>query len=61
MGKYMKTYTIHGDRATNFSYAYRVPEEVNDKKHKNIARLCLGKLILHCLKEKGQCYFYAEL
>ena len=65
VGQFMEGYTIVGDKDTEFSYEYTISEHVNSSitklQREQIARLCLGKVIAHCVAEKGECNFIAEL
>lgn len=65
VGQFMEGYTILGDKNGEFSYDYTIQEGINSSitptQREQIARLCLGKLIYHCVIEKGECMFYAEL
>jgi len=55
-GKYIESYELQ-DTEYNVTLKKNVPSE-----HLlPLARLCLGKQILHCLKENNSCYFSAEI
>ena len=63
VGQFMAGYTIEGEE--EFTYTYTIPTELNNtitsEQRTLIARLCLGKLIAHCLDKKGECCFFAEI
>jgi hypothetical protein len=62
VGAYMDSYGIEDDDS-EITYHYELPQNVPDETEKlcDIARLCLGKQILYCLKKYGSCGFCAEL
>ena len=57
VGKYMGSYCIDED----MNYSYDLPSDLTEDEITCIARLCLGKQILHCLQKNGSCNFTAEL
>lgn len=57
VGKYMANYSI--DEYMN--YSYDPPSGLTKDEIICIARLCLGKQILHCLQKNGSCNFTVEL
>ena len=63
VGQFMYGYTIEGDE--EFTYDYTIPDECNtiitSEQRAQIARLCLGKLIAHCVSKQGECSFFAEI
>ena len=65
VGNYMTDYHISGNKESGFTYDYSIPEEANKtittKQRQEIARLCLGNLIYHCVAETGSCHFFAEI
>ena len=65
VGKYMTNYKISSDKTNGYTYDYTIPEDANKTitptQRIEIARLCLGKLIHHCLSETGTCHFFAEI
>jgi len=65
VGKYMKGYQIVGDVQDGFEYDYTISNDaskhITQLQREKIARLCLGRLIDHCLTEKGTCFFTAEI
>ena len=63
VGHYMANYFIKDDDDEIY-YDYDMIDEdiMNDNETMTLlARLCLGKQILYCLKKKKKCFFYAEL
>ena len=61
VGKYMSSYNIiDRDETKKITYEYKLPTNVSPQDIKLIARLCLGKQILHCLYKKGRCYFVVK-
>ena len=59
VGKYMDSYEIH-DEDMEITYSYMLSENMKDDDLVYIARLCLGRQILYCLKKHGTCCFSSE-
>jgi len=62
VGQYMSSYKIV---EKNGDIQYDIDDDIiptigDSETLMYIARLCLGKQILYCLQQKGQCHFYAE-
>jgi hypothetical protein len=57
VGQYMEGYRIVQEDQ-EYVYEYTVPPNVPDLAL--LARLCLGRQILHCLQTTGACSFHAE-
>jgi hypothetical protein len=49
------------DDADEITYDYTTPSNISAFDIELIARLCLGKQILYCLRKNGECFFTAEL
>ena len=60
VGKYMDSYTLTED-CGEITYDYKCPDKLTGHELMLVARLCLGKQILHCLNTHGRCVFSAEL
>jgi hypothetical protein len=58
-GKFIESYRIDGD--TDYSYEVKLKETVPSEHLPSLARLCLGRLILHCIKSKKSCTFFCEI
>ena len=54
------TYKIIDD-GDEITYDYTTPSNMISTDIELIARLCLGKQILYCLRKNGECFFTAEL
>jgi len=60
VGIYMDTYKIIDDD-DEITYDFTIPRHLNRNELALLARLCLGKQILYCLKKHGSCHFWAEI
>ena len=60
VGKYMASYVIK-DESDEITYDYTCPKDLLGNELILVARLCLGRQILHCLHIHGKCIFTAEL
>jgi len=49
------------DDGDEITYDYTTPSNISAFDMEFIARLCLGKQILYCLRKNGECFFTAEL
>ena len=49
------------DDGDEITYDYITPSNISAFDMEFIARLCLGKQILYCLRKNGECFFTAEL
>ena len=49
------------DDGDEITYDYTTPSNMIATDIELIARLCLGKQILYCLRKNGECFFTAEL
>ena len=49
------------DDGDEITYDYTTPSNIIASDIELIARLCLGKQILYCLRKNGECFFTAEL
>uniref|UniRef100_A0A6C0ETH1 Uncharacterized protein n=1 Tax=viral metagenome TaxID=1070528 RepID=A0A6C0ETH1_9ZZZZ len=49
------------DDGDEITYDYTTPSNMIGTDIELIARLCLGKQILYCLRKNGECFFTAEL
>jgi len=49
------------DDGDEITYDYTTPSNMIATDMELIARLCLGKQILYCLRKNGECFFTAEL
>jgi hypothetical protein len=61
VGKYMSNYIIKDDD-NEIRYDYdAIDNNIEKETQELLARLCLGKQILYCLRKQDKCVFYAEL
>lgn len=63
VGQFMEGYTITGDTEFGFGYEYTIPKNtsITTLQREQIARLCLANVIAHCIVQKGECRFDADV
>jgi hypothetical protein len=63
VGSFLRTYEINDGDEMSYEYTMEEGEisKISDKQMEELARLCLGKLILHCVETKDECNFFAEI
>ena len=61
VGLFLRTYEIKDGDERSYEYTLCEGDEISKKQKEELARLCLGKLILHCVITKGECRFFAEI